>query len=355
MRLEQDGDRARGDALVGLKSLADVENAVKFHKQQIGGRSIDIYQCESLFPDENPQDAISSPGQILPAHQQPGQRSRTQPPPSLAPPQLAELSLSVPSYPQLTVTNLSDDTRPIPVDLLSLPWSATEEEIRRFVGSEGAVLKVLIVLNEYRKPSGRARVWLQTEEDVCRALERSNQYLDTRRVEVRRGVSELAREIPGDHYIRLDKLPWQVTESQIRDFLFGCRVEEVDIGRDERGRVRGDAGVKVATLADVENALLFHKQLIGSRNIDVLQSGPSSSAKPVRPISVDLTGLSMSAGEQEVRTFLSGVVILKVLMVLQDYNKPSGSARIWVPDMGELGKALIKDGDSMGERKIRVR
>ena len=60
-------------------------------------------------------------------------------------------------------------SQPASVDLLSLPWTATEDDIKTFVGV--SVVKVLIVLNDYRKPSGNARVWLEDKEDVGKVLE----------------------------------------------------------------------------------------------------------------------------------------------------------------------------------------
>ena len=163
-------------------------------------------------------------------------------------------------------------SQPASVDLLSLPWTATEDDIKTFVGV--SVVKVLIVLNDYRKPSGNARVWLEDKEDVGKVLERNNQFLGKRRVEIRTGKTDGSKERKGEYYVRLDRLPWTVTEGQIRDFLFGSTVVHVKIEKDESDRVRGDAIVQVTSEADVENALLFHKQIIGTRNIDVTKTEP---------------------------------------------------------------------------------
>ena len=163
-------------------------------------------------------------------------------------------------------------SQPASVDLLSLPWTATEDDIKTFVGV--SVVKVLIVLNDYRKPSGNARVWLKDKEDVGKVLERNNQFLGKRRVEIRTGKTDGGKERKGEYYVRLDRLPWTVTEGQIRDFLYGSNVVHVKIEKDESDRVRGDAIVQVTSEADVENALLFHKQIIGTRNIDVTKTEP---------------------------------------------------------------------------------
>ena len=88
-----------------------------------------------------------------------------------------------------------------PVDLLSLPWSATTEDIEDFLhgvnitkvveGTERArrtilsMLQVLIVLNSHHKPSGEARVWVSSEAEAEKAVARSGQNLGSRRVVVR--------------------------------------------------------------------------------------------------------------------------------------------------------------------------
>ena len=88
-----------------------------------------------------------------------------------------------------------------PVDLLSLPWSATTEDIEDFLhgvnitkvveGKERtrrtdlSMLQVLIVLNSHHKPSGEARVWVSSEAEAEKAVARSGQNLGSRRVVVR--------------------------------------------------------------------------------------------------------------------------------------------------------------------------
>ena len=88
-----------------------------------------------------------------------------------------------------------------PVDLLSLPWSATTEDIEDFLhgvnitkvveGKERtrrtdlSMLQVLIVLNSHHKPSGEARVWVSSEAEAEKAVARSGQNMGSRRVVVR--------------------------------------------------------------------------------------------------------------------------------------------------------------------------
>ena len=88
-----------------------------------------------------------------------------------------------------------------PVDLLSLPWSATTEDIEDFLhgvnitkvieGTERtrrtvlSMLQVLIVLNSHHKPSGEARVWVSSEVKAEKAVARSGHNLGSRRVVVR--------------------------------------------------------------------------------------------------------------------------------------------------------------------------
>ena len=72
----------------------------------------------------------------------------------------------------------------IPVDLSNLPWEAREEDIRQFL-SGVELRRVLIVLDDRRRASGQARVWVGGEEDLRRALGRNNSSLGSRRVTVK--------------------------------------------------------------------------------------------------------------------------------------------------------------------------
>ena len=262
----------------------------------------------------------------------------------------------------------------IPIDLSGLPWKAEVQEIHEFL--EGVDVKnVLIVLNDHRKPSGDARVWVSSDADVDRALRLSGRNLGSRRVVVSKGWSDNISHEPGDYRILISRLPWSVTDRQIKNFLYGCNIKRINIHKDIDGRANGDADVELETYADVENALKFKKQEIGGRNVDIMSCGSNPMPKLAEAkhqashqpevqlsaeqtssslIAIDLHSLPWSAKDEEIKAFFPDVNIAKVLIVLNDSRKPSGDARIWIPNEGDVSKVKAKNGLAFGSRKIRV-
>jgi len=276
----------------------------------------------------------------------------------------------------------------IPIDLKSLPWTAKEEEIEQFLGVNTE--RVMITLNEYRKPSGEARAWVKSEQDAERAVSKNGGKLGQRTVGVKKGINkdlDYAKLIRGQYRLKLSRLPWSVTEEQIKEFLFGSSVIGTSIEKGDDGRPNGDAIVYVNTFACVENAMKFQKQELGNRNIDIAcyddkpkpnslnprrqkelmeeirkekQSGESASSSSSSSSGsgskvLDLLSLPWSATEEDIKSFLAGVGVDKVLIVLNEYRKPSGDARVWVRSSQDAEKALTFNGKKLKDRTIAVK
>lgn len=231
-------DRATGDASVDLNTYADVENALKFQKQEVGGRNVDI-----VYYGSPPLTQVQQSRQPDPQHQ--------------------EIRRPEVQQPQ----QQSSSSPLIAIDLHELPWSAKEEEIKDFFPDVN-IAKVLIVLNDNRKPSGDARIWVQDSGDVPKVKSKNGLDFGTRKIRVTQRKANPENDA-GERKIRLERLPWSVTEEQIRKFLFGSEVVSINIEMDDRGRPSGDALVTVKSKVDLDNALKFHKQEIGNRNVNV--------------------------------------------------------------------------------------
>merc|ERR1712243_167664 len=76
----------------------------------------------------------------------------------------------------------------IPLDISSLPWKAEKDEIQQFLGIRAA--RVMIVLNEYRKPSGDARVWVSNEQEAEKAVAKNGCKMGSRTVGVKKAISK---------------------------------------------------------------------------------------------------------------------------------------------------------------------
>ena len=107
-----------------------------------------------------------------------------------------------------------------------------------------------------------------------------------RTVGVKKGINkdlDYNKLIRGQYRLKLSRLPWSVTEEQIREFLFGSAVIGVSIEKGEHGRPNGDAIVYVNTFACVENAMKFQKQELGNRNIDIACYDDKPRPNPLNP------------------------------------------------------------------------
>eukprot|EP00092_Neocalanus_flemingeri_P014179 GFUD01015298.1.p1 GENE.GFUD01015298.1~~GFUD01015298.1.p1 ORF type:complete len:531 (+),score=188.60 GFUD01015298.1:135-1727(+) len=171
------------------------------------------------------------------------------------------------------------------VELSGLPWTATEEDIRKFL-KDCEISKILIILNVHRKPSGTAHVWVSSKEDLDKALLCDKELIGPRYINVSNANEALEIERkreqtkdrstsadPKIFTLKLSGLPWSATCEQICDFLFGCEVVDgpggVKIEMNERGQPSGSAFVQFKTNADAENALKYNKQKLGDRYVDM--------------------------------------------------------------------------------------
>jgi RNA recognition motif-containing protein len=158
-------------------------------------------------------------------------------------------------------SNIKDNV----VELSGLPWTATEEDIRVFL-KDCKIKKILIILNDYSKPSGNSKVWFPSKDDLDRALLCDKNYIGKRYVYIRKaneafGIENEREENkdrstssntnPGVFTVQLRELPWTATRKQICDFLFGCEVvggpAGVHIEMNERGKPSGSAIVHLQT------------------------------------------------------------------------------------------------------------
>ena len=72
-------------------------------------------------------------------------------------------------------------------------------------------------------------------------------------------------------------------------------------------------------------------------------------------IPVDLSNLPWDATEEDIRQFLLGVELQRVLIVLDNRRRAIGQARVWVSGEEDLRRALGKDSSSLGSRRVGVK
>eukprot|EP00092_Neocalanus_flemingeri_P010886 GFUD01011725.1.p1 GENE.GFUD01011725.1~~GFUD01011725.1.p1 ORF type:complete len:1379 (+),score=532.30 GFUD01011725.1:445-4137(+) len=70
---------------------------------------------------------------------------------------------------------------------------------------------------------------------------------------------------------------------------------------------------------------------------------------------VEIKGLPWKATEEDIRQFLKDCKILKILMIRNKYNNPSGNAMVWLSGQDDLDRALHSEKKLFGKRHICVK
>ncbi|XP_075058598.1 G-rich sequence factor 1 isoform X2 [Mixophyes fleayi] len=196
-----------------------------------------------------------------------------------------------------------------------LPWSCTAEDVVNFFsgcnirnGEDG----VHFMFNRDGKPRGDAVIELESADDLAKALEQHKRYLGQRYVEVfemspkdaesllqrlqavmspttQSSLSQAVQSMsatPNDSTVRLRGLPYSCSEQDIVNFFSGLSIanEGITFVFDQRGRKSGEAFVQFLSQEHAEQALLRHKQEIGSRYIEIFPSRRSETQSANFPI-----------------------------------------------------------------------
>ncbi|CAH0765227.1 unnamed protein product [Bemisia tabaci] len=174
------------------------------------------------------------------------------------------------------------------VKMRGLPWSATTDDILKFL--EGCNIKngragVYVTMSPEGRPSGEAYVELETEEDLENACKKDKEHMGPRYIEVFRSkYSEMqwVCERSGftldsammDGVVRLRGLPFNCTDKQIRQFFEGLEIVQngITFATDYSGRSTGEAYVQFVDKENAEKALQKHKERMGHRYIEIFRS-----------------------------------------------------------------------------------
>ncbi|KAM8938823.1 G-rich sequence factor 1 [Pelodytes ibericus] len=190
------------------------------------------------------------------------------------------------------------------VRVRGLPWSCTAEDVLNFFadcnvrnGAEG----VHFIFNRDGKPRGDAVIEFQSAEDVQKAVEQHKKYMGQRYVEVfemnqkeaesllnrmhaalsptrpsplSQTIQSSVNSSASDGIVRLRGLPYSCSEPDILNFFSGLDIadEGITFVLDQRGRKSGEAFVQFLSQEQADQALLKHKQEIGSRYIEIFPS-----------------------------------------------------------------------------------
>merc|ERR1711892_790907 len=254
------------------------------------------------------------------------------------------------------------------IKLGSLTWKATEDDIKTFL--DGCKVKdVIITTNERGKPSGNAFVKLEAKADVERAKTYNKKYLGERWVTVDEITEhEYSKETQSDKngFAKLGSLSWSATEEDIETFLDGCKIKEVIITKNERGKPSGNAFVRFEGEPDVEKAKSYNKKYLRERWVTVDEITEDEFTRETKSTEfiketmseknsfVKLGSLSWTATEEDIKIFLDGCKIKEVIIETNERGKPSGNAFVRLEGKADAEKARTFNKEYLGKRWVTV-
>lgn len=282
------------------------------------------------------------------------------------------------------------------VQVKGLLWSCTAEDLLQFFSEcriRDGVKGIHLTTDRLGRPSGRAFIEMEHEEDVNKALEKHRQYLGPRYVEVfevtnRDAESILKKAIspPADNrVVWLRGLPFNSTEADIAMFFSGLDIVEngIVIVTDRKGRSTGRAFVQFSSQESTEKALQRNGELIGNRYIEVFPSRKEtvqrSSNKSSRPdflqtssqpetnpqngstLSSDpplhyvhMRGLPFQVSGEDVVKFFYPLVMSKIVFECSPDGRLNGEADVYFSCHQDAAAAMSRDRQHLGGRYIEL-
>eukprot|EP00823_Brevimastigomonas_motovehiculus_P003210 TRINITY_DN1944_c0_g1_i1.p1 TRINITY_DN1944_c0_g1~~TRINITY_DN1944_c0_g1_i1.p1 ORF type:complete len:613 (-),score=165.55 TRINITY_DN1944_c0_g1_i1:360-2198(-) len=169
-----------------------------------------------------------------------------------------------------------------------------------------------------------------------------------------------------EYIVRLRGLPWQASTTEVVNFFKGLNIieDKVCFVLNQQGRPTGESFVSFRDEKSQAEALLRHKQYMGSRFVEVFASTSAERtkaldrAKPWQPISstsrfVRMRGLPFSSAEDDVKNWL-GADIVGVHLVYDSSGRVTGEAFVEVATEDLESKILAKHKQTMGSRYIEL-
>ncbi|KAM4746303.1 G-rich sequence factor 1 isoform 1-T2 [Anableps anableps] len=287
------------------------------------------------------------------------------------------------------------------VQVKGLAWSCTVQDLLQFFsdcrirdGEKG----IHLTLDRLGRPSGRAFIEVEHEEDVSKALEKHRQYLGPRYVEVYEVTNNDAEDIlkkaaearAEDGVVLLRGLPFSCTEDDIARFFSDLNIAEngITIVTNSRGRISGQAYVQFSSQEEADKALQKDRELMGHRYIEVFPSSmddvqsawrrrtspnPSQlvSRRPVpdsqtnhKAVShqvsdvpthyIHMRGLPFQVTGEDIVKFFSPLVVLKILVEYGPNGRPSGEADVFFRCHRDALDAMSRDRMNIGHRYIEL-
>uniref|UniRef100_A0A3B4ZDU5 G-rich RNA sequence binding factor 1 n=1 Tax=Seriola lalandi dorsalis TaxID=1841481 RepID=A0A3B4ZDU5_SERLL len=260
------------------------------------------------------------------------------------------------------------------IKVKGLPWSCSAQDLLQFFSEcriRDGVKGIHLTVDKLGRPSGRAFIEMEHEEDVGKALEKHRQYLGPRYVEVYEVTNSDAETIlrnalqaPADDcVVRLRGLPFSCTEADIAQFFSGLDIMKngITLIKDHRGRKSGDGFVQFSSQESASQALQRDRErgdhfcclCLLPLKTDVSAPSGYRQSSAVLPHYVHMRGLPFQVSGEDIVKFFSPLVVSKILIECGPDGKPSGEAEVYFSCHQDAVAAMSKDrmyiGETVGE------
>ncbi|CAF1362057.1 unnamed protein product [Rotaria sordida] len=173
--------------------------------------------------------------------------------------------------------------------------------------------------------------------------------------------------------VRLRGLPWSTTQSEILNFLQGCKIRRIHFITNDQGRSTGECFVVVETKEDIDLARSYDKNMLGTRYIEVFESSHAAMSDIMKNHNNDLSnsqnnssnndnwrepvvrlrGLPYHSTKSDVMKFFNGLDIAQNGVHISS-SKPAGEAFVAFVNMDNALRALEFNRMNMGHRYIEI-
>merc|ERR1719228_2332433 len=247
----------------------------------------------------------------------------------------------------------------------------------------------MISQNQSGQPNGEAMIEVETEDDFIRCLICNKSSLDRRIISVDRvskngdvqdeqktrqstikrprsviKSSKTEDEQDSHRYLKLQNLPWKITEKEIKDLLLDCEIlGDVIIMNNEAGRPTGDAVVKLLDEENLDKALKHDKETLHERNVALQETDAENYIKNVRKVEktgneknvyIRLKGLVWSATEDDIEIFLHDCKVKELFLTTNEKGKPTGEAYVQLENEDDVEKAMKHNKKYLRERFVII-
>lgn len=285
------------------------------------------------------------------------------------------------------------------IQVKGLPWSCTAQDLMQFFsecnireGEKG----IHLILDGLGRPSGKAFIEMEHEEDVKKALERHRQYIGSRYIQVFEvtncDAESLLKNIntaAEDFVVQLRGIPFTCSQEDISNFFSGLDIVEdgITIMEYSSGRRTGIAFVQFSSREAAAEALQRDRELIGDRYIELFPStrdelelamrrlrgsAPSqgnfsaASRRSAFPESyntenstrsahyVHLRGLPFQVTGEDIVKFFTPLLVSKIVIECGRGGRPNGKADVYFWSHEDAVAAMSRNKMSIGHRYIEL-